>query len=1422
MSRLLREWLNDEVGLTRSVGDDFGKEFANGYLLGELLFRFNQQQDFHDFIDSQRVSACVENFCRLETTMTRLGVKGFDARTAVRVISGDIKAVVDILHRIKLALNKITVEVGRTCEKGLLPGNMKALTNLGQKTRKPKFDLARSKIFRDALQSQLKGQNEVDMEKHLERFREEGLRQAQVARDMSLQNHQDMRMYFTEDRYQRMLHRQAETAYQEELHAKGITIWSENQKRRRYATELKSRFKERKLVQQEEQKLERDAQVAQQVRNEIEVMEDRVEKHEKDLAVVKSGGDSAVVTQDKEGMLIQNNFEEVDDFINQLRQKTGSDPNVQAERDARRSRFLDDLYNETAEELEDRKVAVLRGFVREKSQREIELDKEIAEQDKFEEVVRANRELRNKQDEEMHETEERQIVELETIWKVIHETQVEERAEYCKLLLESIQQSDSGARLAETEDFCRGLAQDMATYALECLDHFHQIQRPQVEPISECLVKALQESFLHLEDAELQSYFCDEGNWKLESGITRESNAKALGNFLVPLRKVVFPQNRDTSSHFETFEHERFPLQIALLGPPSTGMHLLALRLAAKFNLRILQIDLVLQAYLKNHEGPRDGVFSDEIYADAIVFAIRDLKRKHDEMNLKSQQTNDDIVQKGSNRVEFVDENDLMRKLFDEWDLNKSGDLDAFELLVATFQANWEGNSEKGVCEESFEAMLQMDFNLDGKVTWEEFQLYFELVFGDKKLQAVKRLSQNLSTHRKLGGWILEGFPLTRNQARVLEMRLSGLDVDETEYQPKAAASFPCDEPKLLDRSSFLGLNVGCLDKVVIAKDSIDIVLRNIAKNLRLDVYDSVSRIHLIMESLPEVELWYDTFESTCRVNAIESREDEIFQELSSQLESIIQEKDKRDEEETERKRREEYLASCRALQEEWLRQIPNLTEEELASNEALIERVFETKFYPLLDMITLVEAGLVSQGAEDVNVLDPEELGKILIVPPQDALFAAAPYFKSTKGQCYGLLQRCKWVLDQREIEMEIPKLQVILQNGLSELEGKEYALNNREKESENPDYETCRELRDFLCEYCGDSEKALYKEVLRFVKEFLVKEFSAKSKDVKKKKNSARSQSEPSQSETSPPSMQDVPQDFAASVLQIIDAAGDEYVADLQKIFQNLQMLFGDFVARFLTERGAFDALLRDHERMQERASRMKEFGESFNSSYTEESRFHPSTRSELFARIEDFNHEMLRETLQAKRGAEGKLAEFRDDPWLANFLSDVEETFKMLIKAEFMRFSKAQKALELLQQVLAGIKTEKIDFTHVNLPHPNENLQFSEFLDAARNLASLEEEKNAENHDSNGVLTTLNQVRQQLFENLKHLEEKFIKTSEAFSRRAQASWNLLEERLNERFVTEQAAIEAFTIFCCALVEDAQMLNTVNFDGAVNLEFS
>ncbi|XP_071436825.1 sperm flagellar protein 2 [Pithys albifrons albifrons] len=106
MSRILCEWLNDEVKLSRRVvPGSFPEEFSTGYLIGEILHKHGLQDDFKQFSQSRVADAKVSNFSRLEPTLHLLGVQ-FNENVAQNIMTGQHGAATKLLYELYIALQK--------------------------------------------------------------------------------------------------------------------------------------------------------------------------------------------------------------------------------------------------------------------------------------------------------------------------------------------------------------------------------------------------------------------------------------------------------------------------------------------------------------------------------------------------------------------------------------------------------------------------------------------------------------------------------------------------------------------------------------------------------------------------------------------------------------------------------------------------------------------------------------------------------------------------------------------------------------------------------------------------------------------------------------------------------------------------------------------------------------------------------------------------------------------------------------------------------------------------------------------------------------------------------------------------------------------------------------------------------------------
>ncbi|OXB79162.1 UNVERIFIED_CONTAM: hypothetical protein H355_006621 [Colinus virginianus] len=91
MSEILCQWLNDEVKLSRSVG--------------ELLHKYGLQDDFNQFSQSRAANAMLNNFYLLEPTLHLLGVQ-YNANVAHDIMIGKHGAAKKLLYELYIALEK--------------------------------------------------------------------------------------------------------------------------------------------------------------------------------------------------------------------------------------------------------------------------------------------------------------------------------------------------------------------------------------------------------------------------------------------------------------------------------------------------------------------------------------------------------------------------------------------------------------------------------------------------------------------------------------------------------------------------------------------------------------------------------------------------------------------------------------------------------------------------------------------------------------------------------------------------------------------------------------------------------------------------------------------------------------------------------------------------------------------------------------------------------------------------------------------------------------------------------------------------------------------------------------------------------------------------------------------------------------------
>ncbi|XP_072242949.1 sperm flagellar protein 2-like [Leuresthes tenuis] len=106
MSEFLSRWLNQELRLSKPVEPrTFAKDFSNGYLIGEILHKYQMQDGFSLFLRKSTSISKVNNFTRLEPTLKLLGIP-FNINTAQDLMQEKPGVATQLLHQLYIALEK--------------------------------------------------------------------------------------------------------------------------------------------------------------------------------------------------------------------------------------------------------------------------------------------------------------------------------------------------------------------------------------------------------------------------------------------------------------------------------------------------------------------------------------------------------------------------------------------------------------------------------------------------------------------------------------------------------------------------------------------------------------------------------------------------------------------------------------------------------------------------------------------------------------------------------------------------------------------------------------------------------------------------------------------------------------------------------------------------------------------------------------------------------------------------------------------------------------------------------------------------------------------------------------------------------------------------------------------------------------------
>ncbi|XP_076854799.1 sperm flagellar protein 2 isoform X3 [Brachyhypopomus gauderio] len=600
MSDILCRWLNSELRLSKVVEPhSFPKDFANGYLIGEVLNKYQLQDDFDHFSKHSAANAKLNNFTRLEPTLQLLGVP-FDLGMAKAVMQGQQGAAMHLLYQLYILLQKKK-------RAGLTGATLETM----QPAATARLHQIENRIYTERLRLMTKREADLKMQKITQRF--------------------DKRRQDTHDRYvmSELEREQKRRHLQEEMRLQDI---EKHRQARKKQQEIMDRI-QLAVVQVPKPPASRSLRTLEQKQlQEAQKVHEQIAQFEKNRRRVSPAyydrtADSVQVLSEEE--MSQWNTE----FMKRVSQRVEEDVAARTQRERRRHRALQQqLHTHHTHQEMLREEWLVGRLMRRQSQQEKQIAVQLMHIRQQKEVLRQNRIFRERQNQEQRLRDFQQTLHRETA--LLLQASIEQKDERRKQQELHVQLAAERVHNKYCKHFniCREIVEqtvDLATKAGEYrLLTANLIPGKLMQEWKELWFRALPlysvsegeavggepspEQATELEKLQLlnnqayEEYMSMTGEWAWPE--EREckappSNSDILCHVVTRLRNMVNPP--ESTETPPIFPH--FTIRACVLGKPCTGKTSCLSRISEVHGICVLSADRVIQEALEAyHAGEQE------------------------------------------------------------------------------------------------------------------------------------------------------------------------------------------------------------------------------------------------------------------------------------------------------------------------------------------------------------------------------------------------------------------------------------------------------------------------------------------------------------------------------------------------------------------------------------------------------------------------------------------------------------------------------------------------------------------------------------------------------------------------------------------------------------------------------------------------
>jgi len=421
MAELLKTWVNS-LGINSKI-NDFEKDLANGYCYGEILvhpsYDLMTSETFATFANNDSAEAKVGNFQNLAPVLGSLGIK-FDSLIANQIMTEKHGVALQLLHKVKQALQSLQTNAfsSSTAISGFKPGDtVKQPTSVsylsGAKTTgKTRFETIEKERFEDKLKKMVPNSYTQKLALHLKPFQDYADKIAEE--NVTIENDERERDRLLQvDNRQYMLDKYHHNKqFMQEWQKQGVKQHAANMGNRR--DEIKRCLRNEMAV--KENKLRKAEITTETMRVDVDTSIDAFETTlrrlgkadteeltDKEVKARLTGPQISTIEHMKAIERSLPKFEDMgvaaDNYVRSIKKKKGEEDISKKERDRRRRKVLLDQQSAQKELEMKRKEEMLLEKLCRQSKEERKVAESLWECQLHKEILRENRKTRDRQEE---------------------------------------------------------------------------------------------------------------------------------------------------------------------------------------------------------------------------------------------------------------------------------------------------------------------------------------------------------------------------------------------------------------------------------------------------------------------------------------------------------------------------------------------------------------------------------------------------------------------------------------------------------------------------------------------------------------------------------------------------------------------------------------------------------------------------------------------------------------------------------------------------------------------------------------------------------------------------------------------------------------------------------------------------------------